>query len=443
MPTTAAPPAIRVLFAALALLAAISPASARRLRDEPGAAPEVGAALDAARALAAQPAVAAAFATLEAGRERHNDWLVALSETPAPPFGEEVRAAAFSERLRALGLEDVRTDEVGNVVARRPGSVGERTVAVVAHLDTVFADFIDLSVEREGDVFRGPGVADNTRGLVVLLALLEAMERHGLQTRDDVLFIGSVGEEGLGDLRGVRHLFGEGGVRIDSFIAVDGGALERLVVSGVGSNRYRVMFQGPGGHSYGGFGRAHPHQALARAIAAFADGARIITEEPGEKATFSVGRIGGGTSINSIPFESWMEVDMRSVDPAKLDALDAAFRTAVYDALRTENARRTEAAAMTVEIAPVGRRPAGRGDPASPLVRNAVAAMAAMGVEARLAASSTDANIPVSLGVPAVTISRGGVSRDSHSLAETWEDADGHRAVQIALLLLLLEAGAP
>lgn len=402
------------------------PATAPADTEAPPTAPDRRSAAD---ALKADARVAAAFAHIEANRERDNTWLVELTETPAPPFGEEVRAADFLARLQALGISDVRLDGVGNVVARRPGTKGEKTVAFVAHLDTVFPPGTDVTVRRDGDTFHAPGVGDNSRGLVVLLALADALNTHGIETEQDILLIGSVGEEGLGNLRGVRHLFAAKEDPIDTFIAVDGGAIDRLVFSGVGSNRYRVTFKGPGGHSYGAFGRAHPHQALARAITLFTEKAEPITKEPGTKATFSVGRIGGGTSINSIPFESWMEVDMRSVDPRKLDTLDAAFRAAVEEALAVENARRQSDEAMTVEVDQVGQRPAGRGDSTLPLIRNAVGALEAFGVQPRLAASSTDANIPIWLGVPAVTISRGGVSKNSHAPEESWEDVDAHKAI--------------
>ncbi len=393
-----------------------------------------------AEALMARAQVAAALDHLKARRETTLADMVALNEIAAPPFNEEARAGALAARLRALGLEDVSLDAVGNVRARRPGTGNGRTLAIVAHLDTVFPAGTDVTVRQDGASYAAPGIGDNTRGLALMLALADALERAGIRTASDILFVGSVGEEGLGDLRGVRHLFrGEHG--ITGFIAIDGGQRDRLVVSAVGSNRYRVTFRGPGGHSYGAFGRAHPHQALARAITGFTERAEPVSRETGPKATFSVGRIGGGTSVNSIPFESWMEVDMRSVDPRKLDRLDAAFREAVAEALAVENARRTEDEAMTAEIEPVGQRPAGEGDLTLPLIRHAIGALEARGMTPQLVASSTDANIPIWLGVPAVTISRGGVSNNAHSLNETWTDEDTLRSEQAALLLILLEAG--
>ena len=390
--------------------------------------------------LAEDSRVKAAFADIRNMDERNITRLIEITEIPAPPFAEGLRVADLAERLKTLGIVDVSTDEEGNVIARRPGASGNRTVAVVAHIDTVFPAETDVTVRRDGDTFYAPGIGDNTRGLVVLLSLVEVLEKHQIETHADVLFIGSVGEEGLGDLRGVRHLFREGGERIDSLLAIDGGRPNRVVTTGVGSNRYRVTFEGPGGHSYGAFGRAHPHQALGDAIARFTKNAEPLTQD-GTKATFSVGRIGGGTSINSIPFASWMEVDMRSADPQKLADLDAAFQQAVQDALAGENARLRRGEALTVDIESVGKRPAGRSDPDSTLVQFAGAALLQLGLTPDFVASSTDANIPMSLGIPALTMSRGGRSQNAHAPNESWQNIDSHVAIQAILLTLLAESG--
>ncbi|WP_371396801.1 M20/M25/M40 family metallo-hydrolase [Fretibacter rubidus] len=429
-----------------------APQMKTEIKAETITAPQVKAA---AQALTADPAatarikalrnrgdIQAAFADFQSMNDKNIKRLIEITEIPAPPFGEETRAADFAKRLTALGLSDVSLDGVGNVIARRKGTEGGRTVAVVAHIDTVFPIETDVTVRRDGNVFYAPGIGDNSQGMVAMMSLIEVMETHNIQTRDDILFVGSIGEEGLGDLRGVRHLFKDGSPQIDSFIAIDGGGLERLVVDAVGSNRYRVTFSGPGGHSYGAFGRAHPHQALAEAITRFTDAATPITKLPGVKATFSVGRIGGGTSINSIPFTSWMEVDMRSTDPAKLAKLDGAFQAAMAEALEVENARRTSNEALTVEVKSVGKRPAGEGDRGSTLVTNAVAALISEGYAPSLHASSTDSNIPISLGIPSLTMGRGGISRNAHAPNESWENKDPHLAYEILLLTLLTEAGA-
>jgi len=304
----------------------------------------------------------------------------------------------------------------------------------------VFPADTDVSVRVKGDTLHAPGVGDNSRGLVVLLAVLRAMQHAAIETDADILFVGNVGEEGLGDLRGVKHLFREGGPQIDTMIAVDGGNTERIVYGGVGSHRYRVTFKGPGGHSWGAFGTANPHHALGRAIAIFDQEAPAVTSS-GEKTSYNIGRIGGGTSINSIPFESWMEVDMRSGSQRKLDDIDAVLQSAVQRALNEENSARLEGPPLTVDIRRVGTRPAARGDSGSLLLQHAAAAMREFGLEADLKISSTDANYPISIGIPAITMSRGGISSGSHSPAESWQNKNGHLAIQIGLLAILAEAG--
>lgn len=395
------------------------------------------------RVLARDARTLAAFQVLRTDHDRALQQMVALNEVPAPPFGEQARAVLFADMLLEAGLADVRQDTTGNVISLRRGGAGARTVAVIAHLDTVFPSGTDVSVSVEGHTYSAPGIGDNARGVALLLALARALESNDIQTRDNILFVGSVGEEGLGDLRGVRALFAPDSAAgsIDSAIVIDGGDARRIVTAAVGSNRYRVTFRGPGGHSYGQFGRAHPHQALAGAISLFAASAARISGEEGAKATYSVGRIGGGTSINSIPFESWMEVDMRSTDAGRLAALDAAMRDAISESLHAENAQRQSGDPLTVSIETVGLRPAGRMPVSTPLVQRALAALRELGMEPALSASSTDANIPISLGIPAITISRGGKSRNAHAPNESWQDIDTHSAEQFAVLLLLAEAG--
>jgi acetylornithine deacetylase/succinyl-diaminopimelate desuccinylase-like protein len=368
------------------------------------------------------------------------DETIELTEIPAPPFAEEMRAQRFAEKLREAGLTDVSIDEEGNVIGRRPGRSGDRTVALSAHLDTVFPIETDVTARVEGDTVFAPGVGDNTRGLVVVLSILRTMQQYDIETDADVLFIGNVGEEGLGDLRGVKYLFREGGSQIDALIAVDGGKAERLVFGGVGSHRYRVTYKGPGGHSWGAFGRASPHHAMGRAISEFVNNAVEVTSS-GDKTTFNVGRIGGGTSVNSIAFESWMEVDLRSGNQAKLDAIDSVLKRAVQKALQEENAARSGNAELTVDVERIGTRPAARSDIDSPLVQTAAAAMNAVGIEPDLQISSTDANYPISIGIPAITLSRGGVGANAHAPNESWTNKDAHISIHVTLLTLLVEAG--
>ncbi|MCZ6918700.1 MAG: M20/M25/M40 family metallo-hydrolase [Gemmatimonadetes bacterium] len=364
---------------------------------------------------------------------------IMLTQIPAPPFMEEVRAEKFAEMLREAGADSVWIDEVGNVLALRRGR-GERTVAIDAHLDTVFPEGTDVSVRISGDTLFAPGIGDDTRGLIVILTVLRAMNAAEIETTSDLLFIGAVGEEGLGDLRGVKHLFRDGGPRIDSWIAVDGGTTGRVVHRGLGSHRYRVTFKGPGGHSWGAFGLGNPQHALGRAIQLFVDAADPYTAS-GIRTSYNVGRIGGGTSVNSIPFEAWMEVDMRSESPERLDGIDALFRRAMGDALDQANRLRRQGDALTVDVDMIGNRPSGATPEDTPLVQRALAATNHFGVVPNLDIASTDSNIPISLGIPAVTISRGGAGSGGHALSEFWVNENGAIAIKQALLLLAAEAG--
>jgi acetylornithine deacetylase/succinyl-diaminopimelate desuccinylase-like protein len=395
--------------------------------------------MSAITALKTQPAILAAFKTIESHRNENNRDMVTLNEIPAPPFGEATRGKRVAEMFRDAGLTDVTIDAVGNVIGRRPGVSGEKTIALGAHIDTVFPIETDVTVRREGDTYIAPGIGDNTRGVIVLLSLIKALEAHDIETEHDLMFVGNIGEEGLGDLRGIKHLYRDGAPKIDSFIAVDGGRDDRLVYGGVGSYRYRVTFKGPGGHSWGDFGDANPHHALGRATTIFSERAAKVASQ-GPKTSFNIGRIGGGTSINSIPFESWMEVDMRSGNVEKLDDMDAVFKQAMAEGLAAENAARTSGDEITVEVKKVGDRPVANGDASSPLVQQSLAAIRSFGLDPKLAISSTDANTPISKGLPAVTISRGGKSAGAHSFEETWTDKDSHVAIQIALLIALEQA---
>ena len=371
--------------------------------------------------------------------EENERLLIELTEIPAPPFTEEVRAAHYLGLVREAGLE-AELDEIGNVVARRKGRTGGRTIAVVAHLDTVFPEGTDVTVRRDGDKLMAPGIADDTRGLVTMLTIVKLMDRHGLDTRDDVLFVGSVGEEGTGDLRGVKHLFRDGGPEIDAFIAIDGTSNTRVLNHAIGSHRYRVRFLGPGGHSWGAFGLGNPAHAMARAIKLFDDRAgEYVTA--GAKTTYNIGRIGGGTSINSIPFENWMEVDMRSMEPGRLDEIDAIFQAAMTDGLAEQNEMRRDGEELTVDIELIGDRPSGMVGIDTPLIQRVLGATRAIGEEPELSMGSTDSNVPIARGIPATTIGSGGEGFGAHSLHEWWANRDGHLGIQKALLLALAEAG--
>lgn len=366
--------------------------------------------------------------------------LVTLTQIAAPPFKEGERARRFAEMLRAAGADSVRIDSVGNVIAIRRGTRGGRVVAVAGHLDTVFPDGTDVRVRQHGDTLFAPGIGDNTRGLVALLELLRAMVHANLRTSADLWIIGTVGEEGLGDLRGVKHLFKPGKPRIHSFIAVDGSSDEEITNVAVGSKRYRVTFEGDGGHSYGDFGAPNPIHAMGRAILYFDEAAsRFVVEHPG--TTYNIGRINGGTSVNAIPSQAWMEVDMRSDNKEYLSAIDSIFHVSMVRALNEQNERRILGNELTLEARIVGDRPGGNTPPNTPLVQRAIAATRHLGLTPLLDRSSTDANLPISLGVPAITIGRGGISVNAHSPEEYWVNAESDRGVHRLLLITVAEAG--
>lgn len=393
-----------------------------------------------ARELAASPTIANAFRIIEELDEWALRRLIELTEIPAPPFMEEARGRRFAELLTEVGADAVWTDEVGNVIGLRRGLRGHRSIGLGAHLDTVFPEGTDVTVTRRGDTLFAPGISDDTRGLVVVLAVLRAMEEAGIETDADIHFVGVVGEEGPGDLRGMKHMYRDPATAPDAWIEVDGGGLQKLVVDGLGSVRYRVTFKGPGGHSWGAFGLANPAHAMSRAVRLFQDAADPLTYG-GPRTSYNVGRIGGGSSVNAIPCESWMDVDMRSVSPESLARIEQVFLEAMDQGLREENALRRSGPPLSVEKARIGDRPSGEGDRDAPLVRRALAATAVFGVQGTLGRSSTDSNVPIALGVPAVTIGRGGMGFGAHSPGEYWVNVDGHLAIQRALLLLVAEAG--
>jgi len=394
---------------------------------------------------AEHPRVRQALAALQATNEWTLEQQASICEIPAPPFKEAARGAEYKRRLEALGLVNVRVDSVGNVIGERPGTGQGPVVLISAHLDTVFPEGTDVTVKREGTVLTAPGIGDDCRGLAVLLAVARAMRDAQVATTGTVLFVGTVGEEGPGNLRGVRHLFErELKDSIDYFISVDGTGLG--VTSGaVGSHRYKVTYKGPGGHSYGAFGMPNPIHALGRAMAKVAD--LQVPRQP--RTTFSVGVIAGGTSVNSIAYEASMEVDMRSESEASLGELDAKFQAAIREALTEERARWPNSrAALDLVVDTIGLRPAGTQPDSAPIVqvalraRDLVTAGKQMVLPSGTNASSTDSNIPIALGIPAVTIDGGGQGRGGHSLNEAYNDgAMGWLGPQFALLVVSALAG--
>ncbi len=388
------------------------------------------------------PAFQTARATLEAEHERTVDDIITLTQIEAPSFQEATRAATFMEMARAHGLSDLEIDAEGNVTGIRRGIGNGPLICIAAHLDTVFPPGTDLTVRREGTKLFAPGVGDDTRGLAVLLAWLRAMDAAKIRTRADILFVADVGEEGRGDLRGMRHLFQKGRYkdRITTFITVDSPDMGRIATGGVGSKRYRIAFNGPGGHSYGAFGLVNPMYAMAEAVTRLS---RLnVPKRP--KTTFSASVTGGGTSINSIPNSVWTEFDLRSESAEELGRLNTDFLELMKAAVATENmTRSTRMGAIEADIAQIGDRPAGHTDETCELVRLAHAAITAHGFPVGCEASSTDANIPMSLGIPAIKIGSGGTGGRAHSLEE-WIDVEPETSVRgmaAGLATLLAVAG--
>ncbi|HEY0148863.1 MAG TPA: M20/M25/M40 family metallo-hydrolase [Allosphingosinicella sp.] len=383
-----------------------------------------------------------AAAALDAGHDKWIEDTIALTEIPAPPFKEEARAKAYADMFRARGLTDVEIDDEGNVLGLRKGSAGGPVLIVSAHLDTVFPEGTNVKVRREGDTLHAPGVGDDSSGLAAQLSLIDALNAAGIRTRSDILFVGTVGEEGLGDLRGVRFLLNKGKFkgRAKAFISLDGGGMDSMVTAGAGSKRYRVTFKGPGGHSYGAFGLVNPMGALAGAVRELY-GIQVPAKP---KTTYSASVVGGGTSVNSIPEEVWLEVDMRSESAAELAKLEQAFLAGVERAVAAENAARsTREGKITAENKPIGDRPAGQTADDADIVRFATAAYKAEGVALKTASASTDANLAMSLGIPAVTLSRVARNARAHSPDE-WigiEKADNVKLKRMTLATILALAG--
>ena len=367
--------------------------------------------------------------------------LIELTEIPAPPFKEKVRAAAYLEKLRQLGLQDVEMDPEGNVMGLRKGNGSGPLLAVLAHLDTVFPEGTNVKVKRKGTRLEAPGVGDDSRGLALMLEVIRTLDAAKFETKSDILFVGNVGEEGEGDLRGVKYLLTKGKYkdRVKQFISIDGGEPGPITNGGTGSKRFRVIFTGPGGHSYGAFGLVNPAYAMGNAIHKFSK----LTVPSQPKTTFNVGVVNGGTSVNSIPFEVSMDVDMRSESKEELSKLVDSFHGLLFAAVEEENKARSIAQGkIKVEAKLIGDRPAGETSRDSAIVKTVAAVVQSFGLKPSYNISSTDSNIPISMGIPAVTIGRGKGGRQ-HSLDE-WVDVEKPAqilAAQVALVTFLALAG--
>jgi len=386
-----------------------------------------------------------AMKTLDRDHDRIVQDTITLTEIPAPPFKEQKRAEAYMALLKAHGLTDVEMDAEGNVMGLRRGTgpAGAPLVVIAAHLDTVFPEGTDVKVRREGTKLHAPGVGDDTHSLAVLLGYIRALDAGKVKTKKDILFVGNVGEEGPGDLRGVRYIFAKGKYkeRIAAFFSMDGTSAERVTFGAVGSKRYRVTFKGPGGHSYGAYGLVNPMAAMGATVVEMN---KIVTPTS-PKTTYATSVVGGGTSVNSIPDAIWLEVDMRSESKEELAKVDGRFLQIVDGAVKAENAARsTHAGAITADIKQIGERPTGATREDAEIVQVTSAAVRAAGYTPVLGASSTDSNIPISLGIPAVTIGSGGVGGRAHAVDE-WIDVAkpaSLKGMSVGLAALLAMAGA-
>ncbi|WP_303810673.1 M20/M25/M40 family metallo-hydrolase [Sandarakinorhabdus limnophila] len=433
-------PVAAIIVAAIAGGAAIAaPAQAEDEADRLAAL--TPAAVATIKRIESSPVFAKAMAAIDSGHDKWVADIITLTEIPAPPFKETARAKAYRDIFIAQGLTDVEIDTVGNVTGLRKGG-GDGLIVVSAHLDTVFPEGTPVKVRREGDKLFAPGVGDDSTGLATQLAFINAMNAAGIRTKADILFVGTVGEEGRGDLRGVRHLFTKGKYqgRTKAFFSIDGGGMDSLTIGGAGSKRYRVTFKGPGGHSFGAFGLVNPMTAMSQAVVDLYK----VTVPTDPKTTYSASVVGGGTSVNAIPGEVWMEFDMRSATAEELAKVEQRFLAILNDAAATENvARSTRDGRITVQPVLVGDRPAGSTPLSADIVQFSTAAYAAEGIKLRYSSSSTDSNIPISLGIPAITISRVATGGRNHSLEE-WigiEKANNVKLKRIGLATILATAG--
>jgi len=383
--------------------------------------------------LVGRSAVREAFRFFEDQADEITEQQIEICSIPASPFGEQKRAEYLRDKFIEIGLSEVTIDQVGNCLGLLAGESGSTLMVVSAHLDTVFPPDTDFTVrKKEGKLF-APGISDDGCGLVALTTLARLLKEMGID--GSVLFVGTVGEEGEGNLRGVRYLFTESSwaKRIDCFLSFDGHGVDRITNRALGSRRYRVTVSGPGGHSWGDFGIPNPVHAIGRAIS------RLVSYPlPKARTTFNVGKVQGGVSVNSIPSEASMEVDLRSSDADELRRLDAYFRRSLHEAFEQENSGRKHGdAALCMRVDLVGERPGGETAPNSIIVELATEASRFVGVEPKLEQSSTDSYLPISLGIPALTLGAGGTAASSHTLDEWYDPKDRDLGLKRGLLTIL------
>ena len=384
-------------------------------------------------------AVARALRFFETNADKITEEQIRICSVPASPFGEQERAEYLRQKFSALGLSEVEIDEEGNCTGLLRGDALKPLLVVSAHLDTVFSKDADFTVVKRENKLFAPGIADDGCGLAALIAIAQVIQTERIQLEGSLLFVGTVGEEGEGNLRGVRYLLTKGrwASTVDAFVSFDGPGLDRITNRALGSRRYRVEFTGPGGHSWGDFGVPNPVHAIGRAISRLA--AYPVPKDP--RTTFNVGRVEGGTGVNSIPGRAMMEVDLRSAAESELQRLDAFFRRAMRDAADEENGSRRAGELLQLKLDLIGERPTGETPSDSSIVELALEATRILGVEPRLDQSSTDSNLPISLGIPAITLGAGGTSGSSHTLDEWYDPRDRDKGLKRGLLVVLGIAG--
>jgi tripeptide aminopeptidase len=396
--------------------------------------------------LAALPEVHTAFAWFHAHQRELTDSQLELTGIPAPPFGEAARAEWLRKKFIALGLIDVKVDKIGNVVGLRQGTdpKSKKVLALCAHLDTVFPDGTRVDIRRDGDRLLGPGISDNAAGVIALLAIASALQAGDVKTQLPIIFVGNVGEEGEGDVRGMRYLFGESSWKdaIEYTLVLDGAGTDSIVTQALGSRRFEVVIHGPGGHSWSDFGIPNPIVALGRAIDDFSR----VTVPNDPKTTFNIGVIQGGTSVNSIPEKASMRVDLRSASSDEITKLEGALRSALDQAtLETSASRgrnkRDQSPVLSYEMNLIGNRPAAELKPNSRLLASVIAVDQLLGNSARIQRASTDANIPLSLGREAVAIGAGGSGGGAHTLHEWYDPASRELGLKRILLSALTLTG--
>jgi tripeptide aminopeptidase len=389
--------------------------------------------------LAAIPEVRSALQWFRDQEAEFARWQMDLARIPAPPFGENARADWVGEQFRALGIKEVGKDKIGNVFGFRKGRQ-DSILSISAHLDTVFPSNTPLNVRQQGTKLYGPGISDNAAGVTALLAIAAAFENFNLSHEASLLFIGNVGEEGEGDLRGMRYIFSDSEWKdsIRTCLVLDGAGTDTIVAEALGSRRFEVIVRGPGGHSWSDFGAPNPIVVLGRAIHLFSQ--TRVSSSP--KTTFNIGVIRGGTSVNSIPESASMRVDIRSSSPSEIDRLDLELRRAIDLSIQEEETRSAQLrdpshyrSGLTAEMVPIGNRPGGELDLNARAVQIARAVDTHLGNSAQIQRASTDANIPISLGREAIAIGAGGNGGGAHTLQE-WFDPSG-RALGLTRILLI------